>query len=99
MSECTAPGRMNEESKELISAHERTFETSSVINVQFHSSTSCKIQLCPVLCITKKSSREGVPETISVCGMVQTGPTFHLLVVDGAILLGRQVVVLLVFLV
>ncbi|KRY44339.1 hypothetical protein T03_14837 [Trichinella britovi] len=24
---------------------------------------SCKIQLCPVLCMTKKSSREGVPET------------------------------------
>ncbi|KRY59227.1 hypothetical protein T03_5175 [Trichinella britovi] len=23
----------------------------------------CKIQLCPVLCMTKKSSREGVPET------------------------------------
>ncbi|KRY27050.1 hypothetical protein T01_1513 [Trichinella spiralis] len=32
-------------------------------------------------------------------GLVQTGPTFHLLVVDHAILLGRQVVVLLVFLV
>ncbi|KRZ76713.1 hypothetical protein T08_2028 [Trichinella sp. T8] len=29
----------------------------------FNVDENCKIQLCPVLCMTKKSSRKGVPET------------------------------------